>query len=208
MSFKGMDKNDPLYDPDDDPEVQLQAIATSVDEAAKLTSYHFLEEKAKLSGVSSAQLLSFKKRALFVEALAQTGNVTMAARSVGWCRGTPYDLRETDELFAEAWEEAVAISVDMLEGQAWNLAMNGVKEPVFHNGEQCGFKIKYSERMLEILLKARRPDIYRENVKMEHDVKGGVLVVPGMANVDDWEAQAKEQQAEHRSNTAGDIIDG
>ena len=197
-----MDKNDPLYDPDDDPDVRLDDLALATREAAELTSAEFLAQQP--TDLTSAQRASYKKRAIFIENVAQMGNVAMAARATGWSRGTPYALRKTDKLFAEAWKEAEDIAVDMLEGQAWSLAMKGVKEPVFHNGEQCGFKVKYSERMLEILLKARRPNTYRENIKAELDVKGGVLVVPGVAKEADWEAEAVEQQAEHRASTGED----
>lgn len=48
-----------------------------------------------------------------------------------------------------------------MEDEAWRRAMVGTEKPVFHRGKQIGTKLVKSERMLIMLLKARRPEKYR-----------------------------------------------
>lgn len=147
------------------------------------------------------QLRCDAKKALFLQTLAVTGNVTAASASAGWSRKCSYLHRKADKDFADLWDEALEVAIDLLETQARSLAVNGVDEPVFQNGVLVGHKRRYSEKMLEILLKAHRPEKYRDNMKIEADVKGGVLVVPGIASDTSWEAAAAAQQAQHRGNT-------
>ena len=80
-------------------------------------------------------LLTPEKKAEFTKHLAQNGNVCAACRCVGISRQGAYDAREADEEFAEAWDEAVAFGLDALEEAARTRAINGVDEPVFHQGE-------------------------------------------------------------------------
>lgn len=69
------------------------------------------------------------------------------------------------------------------------------------NGDPIPLTVrKPSDRMLEILLKAHRPNKYRENVEVKHSIEGGVMVIP--AEPTDWEAEAANQQKEHRSGEA------
>ncbi len=41
-------------------------------------------------------------------------------------------------------------------------AVEGVDEPRFHDGQICGHVRKYSDTLLIFMLKARRPDKYKE----------------------------------------------
>ena len=142
-----------------------------------------------------------RKKALFIQTLATSGNITTSCAAAGWCRKSAYHHRDADPQFKELWEEALEVAVELLEAQARSLAIKGVDEPVFQNGILVGHKRRYSEKMLEILLKAHRPEKYRDNLKVEADIKGGVLVVPGIATDSDWESQASAQQAQHRTYT-------
>lgn len=60
------------------------------------------------------------------------------------------------------------MATDALEAEARRRAVDGVPEPVFHQGKKCGTVKKYSDRMLEILLKGHRPEKFREKVDMNH----------------------------------------
>jgi hypothetical protein len=44
---------------------------------------------------------------------------------------------------------------DALEREAWRRAVEGFDEPVHYQGEVVGYVKKYSDRMLELLLKAK-----------------------------------------------------
>lgn len=100
--------------------------------------------------------------------LAETGNVSMACRSGRIGRRTAYDWRDTDEAFKKLWDEAIDIATDALEAEARRRAVQGWNEPVFQGGVKVGAVRKYSDRMLEILLKGHRPEKFRERVDMKH----------------------------------------
>lgn len=107
-------------------------------------------------------------RATFLEELKRTGNVTNSALATGISRSAFYDARDKDPEFAAAWAEAEEIATDALEAEARRRAVDGVDEPVYYLGQECGRIRRYSDRMLEILLKAHRPGKFRENISMDH----------------------------------------
>lgn len=89
-------------------------------------------------------------RETFLKTLAETCNVSEAARAAGLGRRTAYDWRDADATFASAWTDAEESSADKLEQVAYERAISG-----------------QSDRMLEVLLKAHRPK-YREKQQIEH----------------------------------------
>jgi hypothetical protein len=112
-------------------------------------------------------------RATFLDTLRETSNVTASAAATGVSRDAFYRARENDPAFAAAWDEAVEVATDALEAEARRRAITGVEEPVYYLGKEVGRIRKYSDRMLEILLKAHRPGKFRENVSMEHSNPDG-----------------------------------
>ena len=74
------------------------------------------------------------QRALFLEHLAKTANVTASARKAGFDRKTAYAHRAADPEFAAEWEDALEQSIDDLEGEARRRAVDGVAEPVVSMG--------------------------------------------------------------------------
>lgn len=127
-----------------------------------------------------------EKEAGFLAALADTGNVTLSARAINTGRRTVYEWREADDVFAKAWDRAVKIAVIGLEDEARVRAEDGVDEPVFHGGKQCGTVRRYSDTLLIFLLKAHNPEKYRENSRMELTGAGG-----GPVQVNDTERAAR-----------------
>lgn len=119
---------------------------------------------------------SLRARAEFLEELRKRGNVRDACRTAGIGRQTVYDLRGRDPEFAAAWDEAVDEAVDTMEGEAWRRAVEGVDEPVFgrvardQDGE-VGTIRKYSDALMNTLLKAHRPEKYRERVDVQQHGK-------------------------------------
>lgn len=100
----------------------------------------------------------------FLSALAAGITPTGAARKAGIGRRTFYDLRDRDLTFAAAWDAARQAAIDALEDSAFRRAVEGVEEPVFYKGEVVGTVRRPSDRLMELLLKAERPDKYRERV--------------------------------------------
>ena len=104
----------------------------------------------------------------FLKALAKSCNVTAACRAAGIGRRTAYDWRNDDEAFAAAWDEAVEEAADALEAEAWRRGHDGVDKPVFYQGEAVGTVREHSDKLLEILLKAHRPERFVERIRNEN----------------------------------------
>ena len=94
----------------------------------------------------------------FLEAVRTGSEAPEAAEFAGARLGSLRDLRRSDPEFAAAWAEAEDESVDYLRSEAQRRAVEGWKEPVFHRGEVVGHIQRYSDRLLELLLKARAPE--------------------------------------------------
>ncbi|GGF22657.1 phage terminase small subunit [Aliidongia dinghuensis] len=116
------------------------------------------------------------QRACFLTLLAETGNVSAAARGAGVSRSGAYAQRLADEDFAVAWTEAQAQAVDALELEARRRAVEGVEQPVLYAGKPVhgagGEPVTirhYSDRLLELLLKARRVDTGNSNDEVQDD---------------------------------------
>ena len=107
----------------------------------------------------------------FLESLRTTGNVTAAARAVAIDRAKIYGVRKKSETFAKQWDEAIDIATEVLEEEARRRAETGVKEAVYHNGVVVGHNFKYSDTLLIFLLKAHKPEKYRDNFTLRHEGK-------------------------------------
>jgi len=83
----------------------------------------------------------------FFAAYRQCGNVRAATQAAGVTRDAAFKRRREDPKFAARWETAHEEAVDLLEAVAWKRAT-----------------VEQSDRMLELLLKANRPDKYAERL--------------------------------------------
>ena len=110
----------------------------------------------------------------FLASLGDSGNMTASCMVAGVSRTEMYRRREKDPELRAAWDAAIEISVDKLELVARNRAIKGVKEPVYYKGAVVGAIHKPSDRLMELLLKAHRPDKFNPVQKLEHS--GGVSV--------------------------------
>ena len=115
-----------------------------------------------------------ESRDLFIKHLKQTCNVSASAVAAGLSRSAIYYTRERDEEFAEEWDSAIGEAIDMLESEARRRAVDGFEEPVYYKGVQVGAVRKYSDRMLELLLKGHLPEKYKDRVQHSGDVKVNV----------------------------------
>jgi hypothetical protein len=73
-----------------------------------------------------------------------------------------YEWREEDPQFAQAWGDAIEQFHDSLEDVGRERAVDGVLSKVIedNDGKVVGEIRRYSDRLLELLLKRRRPEIY------------------------------------------------
>lgn len=70
-------------------------------------------------------------------------------------------MRDPD--FKLEYQAAYEAGTDRLEDEAFRRAHDGVKKPVFQQGEKVGTVVEYSDNLMRDLLKARRPEKFREN---------------------------------------------
>lgn len=107
-------------------------------------------------------------QASFLAELARCGNVSASAVFAGVSRVFVYEVRAKDAEFAQAWDDALDQSADVMEQEAWRRAVEGVDKPVFGS---LGFRMgsgevgkvrEYSDTLLIFLLKGARPAKYRE----------------------------------------------
>lgn len=120
---------------------------------------------------------SEKLKLTFLDVLRRTCNVTLAAQACDITSGTAYHHRKTDPIFQERWDEALQEGVDLLEAKAHERAFRGVDEPVYYKGDEVGSVRKYSDALTMFLLKAHRPDKYRERSQVDSNVNGGLQLV-------------------------------
>jgi hypothetical protein len=113
------------------------------------------------------------KKAAMVAALSETGNVCKACEAAEVGRSTHYLWLQEDEDYRKAVSDAMETASDILEAEARRRAHDGVDEPVFYQGMECGTVRKYSDTLLIFLLKGAKPDKFRErtSVIVEDPVK-------------------------------------
>jgi hypothetical protein len=91
----------------------------------------------------------------FLAALRGSGNVRAACYAADVSRKVAYAYRAESAEFAEAWRDALAEAIDMLEEAARARALDS------------------SDTLLIFLLKSHRPEVYRETTRHEHSGPSG-----------------------------------
>lgn len=127
----------------------------------------------------------------FLEALSKTGNVRVACGHSGISRGAAYEMRGRDSAFSEQWDDAIDEAVDILEQECRRRAIQGVERErwVRTGSDEHGrptFKQvverEFSDNLLMFLLKAHRPDKFRDNFDFKSMV-AAIASVQGSADV-------------------------
>lgn len=94
----------------------------------------------------------------FLFALRNSGNIRASCQAAGIDRKDAYKARDSSTAFAHAWKEAIDESIDVLEAIARQRAAT------------------ISDVLLIFLLKAHRPELYRDTYRHEHSgVDGGPI---------------------------------
>ena len=115
-------------------------------------------------------------REMFLAELAQRGNVSAAAEIATMSRRWFYEEREGDPAFAAAWDDALETAIDAMELEARRRAVEGVEKPIIGRvgKDQDGIITvvrEYSDALMTLLLKAHRPEKYRERTDVQHSGK-------------------------------------
>jgi hypothetical protein len=111
-------------------------------------------------------------RPKFLAALREYAVVRYACEQAKIDRTTAYKARTDAEgqptAFAAQWDEAHAEGIESLEQEAIRRGRYGVTKSIFYQGEVCGSQQEYSDGLLQFLLKAHKPEVYRETINQEH----------------------------------------
>jgi len=126
--------------------------------------------------------------------LADTGNQSLAAACTPVTRATIARARKQDKWFATAYDDALEIYSDVLEAELIRRALKGVKKPVFQKGLLIGHERVYSDSLMMLAIKAKRPE-YKDKLALDAHIKGGVLVVAQQAaDSKEWEERYGDLQ--------------
>jgi len=104
------------------------------------------EPSRKAGGWSAA------RQRLYIETLAETGSVHLSAKAAGLSARSAYALRVRSPAFSAAWDAAQQLAVGRLSALAFDRAIHGRVEQVYHQGELVGERRVPSERLLMWLL--------------------------------------------------------
>jgi len=95
---------------------------------------------------------SAERQRLFLCTLAETGSVHLAASAARLTARSAYRLRARSPAFARGWDTAQQLSVGRLSAIAFDRAINGRIEQVYHQGELVGERRVPNDRLLTWLL--------------------------------------------------------
>jgi hypothetical protein len=112
----------------------------------------FRPEPSRKTGGWSAD-----RQRLYIETLAETGSVHLSARAAGLSARSAYALRVRSPAFSAAWDAAQQLAVGRLSALAFDRAIHGRIEQVYHQGELVGERRVPSERLLMWLLSRLDP---------------------------------------------------
>jgi hypothetical protein len=115
----------------------------------------------------------------YLEGVRQFGTLIHACQLAHVSPHTIYAWREHDETFVLRENEAQEHLTQDLEREALRRALVGYDRPVFQRGIQVGVERVFSDSLMTTLLKARRPDKYRDNINVSGSVEQIVREVVG-----------------------------
>lgn len=95
---------------------------------------------------------SAMRQRIFIETLAETGSVHVAAGAAGLSARSSYALRLRSPAFSAAWDAAQQLAVGRLSALAFDRAIHGRVEQIYHEGQLAGKRRVPSERLLMWLL--------------------------------------------------------
>jgi len=115
---------------------------------------------------SAIQSRSLRK--LFLELYRKIGKASVVLRHMGLSRCWLDKWRNKSPEFLAAIAAAHEDFIDGIEEEARRRAVDGVVKDVYHHGRVVGKEKVYSDRLLAMMLRAHRPDVYRDNSRVEH----------------------------------------
>jgi hypothetical protein len=134
------------------------------------------------------------KQRTFIQLLADSGSVTMAAKAIGTSTSAMYSLRrgEGAESFAAAWEVAIDIGARRVLDTLMEHAIHGTPETIIQGGEVVAERRRFNHRAMMWIVSQRFPEQYGSAT--------GLMDMSGMSHAMQklkakWEAEWREKYA-------------
>lgn len=108
-------------------------------------------------------------RAAVMAALGSGASYTIAAERAGIARSALFKWRKDDPNFDQDCLDAEEEGTDRLEDEAMRRARHGVLKPILYKGEQVAEIREYSDTLMVTMLKARRPDRFKDRQQIQHE---------------------------------------
>jgi hypothetical protein len=115
----------------------------------------------------SARLTTARRKSLALDLLSQGHTLAHIRKVLGVNRVTVFRWRKDDPSFAQAYSDAMEAGTDVIEQEARRRAVDGHDQPVFQGGKQVGVVRVYSDMLAALLLRGRRPEIYRDTTRRD-----------------------------------------
>jgi hypothetical protein len=121
-------------------------------------------------------------KARFLKEIAASGSTSAGCKVAHVDRTTVYRWRVEDPDFQVEEDRARETLIDSMEAEAFRRGVKGVQRPVYQAGALAGYVTEYSDLLLQLLLRANRPDKYRE----KNDIQVAVVIksISGVAPSD------------------------
>ena len=137
----------------------------------------------------------------FLKSMAQGWSVSKSAYTAGissytayeWKRNSLASIREDGTYaddFCVRWEQAYEDGADVLEDAAHRRAVHGVEKPVYQGGVMVGTVTEYSDTLLGLALRGKRPARYNTE---RHELSGpGGAAIPMAMEIEFIESKGKK----------------
>jgi len=110
------------------------------------------------------------KQSKFLDAFRNSKTVSGSVRITRTSRQTHRNWLATDPEYAERFQDVNDELTDELEQELRRRAMEGSEEPMYHKGERVGFRKRRSDACLVLLLKAKRPELFRDPADISNEI--------------------------------------
>ncbi len=147
---------------------------------------------------TSRDLESRDKRNQFLDTVARTGNLMLAAKKIGVSTRALYLARQRHPDFDANWTMAVKIYNMFVANEAIRKrAIDGVREPVWFQGKIVGYQLRHDSGLTQFFLKGAMPEVYgdRREIKIEGGLTYGIALLPTtQRDASEWEKSAMMTQ--------------
>lgn len=142
------------------------------------------KQKGKKPGPKGPTKFTEARRQEYLDRLKEVGEDgrVMARRAVGVTKATIVGYREKDPEFRELEEEALRIYRARIAEEIHRRGIDGVQEPIYHQGVVVGWVTRYSDKLLALHAK-RHIKEYRDHYTVEQEHSGSINLLADLESL-------------------------